>query len=69
MNGDHRLVKAKNCRCLCISLTAPIATTTGVVIPHMGSADWDTRKKMAELCVRNAINGAKGEDLVAEVKM
>jgi glyoxylate/hydroxypyruvate reductase len=31
---DHRLVKAKNC----------------VVIPHMGSADIDTRKKMAELC-------------------
>jgi hypothetical protein len=23
---------------------------TGVVIPHMGSADVDTRKKMAELC-------------------
>jgi hypothetical protein len=23
---------------------------SGVVIPHMGSADVDTRKKMAELC-------------------
>lgn len=57
---------------------------TGVVIPHMGSADVDTRKKMAELCklpcsntapeqqlipgVRNGINGAKGEALLAEVK-
>jgi glyoxylate/hydroxypyruvate reductase len=54
----------------------------GVVIPHMGSADVDTRKKMAELCklnlaepqkqltsgVRNGINGAKGEALLAEVK-
>lgn len=49
----------------------------------MGSADVDTRKKMAELCnlplrflhareltsgVRNGINGAKGEALLAEVK-
>jgi glyoxylate/hydroxypyruvate reductase len=56
-----------------------IKLTIGVVIPHMGSADVDTRKKMAELCkstsrswltagVRNGINGAKGEALLAEVK-
>jgi glyoxylate/hydroxypyruvate reductase len=52
------------------------------LVPHMGSADVDTRKKMAELCklnlaepqkqltsgVRNGINGAKGEALLAEVK-
>lgn len=31
---DHRLVQSKRC----------------VVIPHMGSGDYDTRKKMAELC-------------------
>lgn len=57
----------------------------GVVLPHMGSADFDTRKKMAELCtspfrvcailladptgVRNAVNGARGEALLAEVKV
>lgn len=55
----------------------------GIVIPHMGSADVDTWKKMAELCesssmsevslrakgVRNAINGAEGEPLIAEVKV
>lgn len=42
---DHRLVKAKNC-------TSPVEhkLIAGVVIPHMGSADVDTRKKMAELC-------------------
>ncbi|GFZ43670.1 hypothetical protein JCM24511_01390 [Saitozyma sp. JCM 24511] len=34
ISPDHPLVKAKNC----------------VVIPHMGSGDVDTRKKMAELC-------------------
>ncbi|ORX36051.1 hypothetical protein BD324DRAFT_646148 [Kockovaella imperatae] len=50
---DHPLVKLKNC----------------VVLPHMGSADIDTRKAMASLCVRNAIAGAKGEALVAEVKV
>jgi hypothetical protein len=27
-----------------------VSLTIGVVIPHMGSADVDTRKKMAELC-------------------
>lgn len=45
---DHRLVKAKNCtscRPSCLPVLIP-----GVVIPHMGSADVDTRKKMAELC-------------------
>jgi glyoxylate/hydroxypyruvate reductase len=34
----------------------------------MGSADYDTRNAMADLCVRNAIAGAKGEPLIAEVK-
>ena len=78
---DHRLVKAKNCTCTCIPEESRLMT--GVVIPHMGSADIDTRKKMAELCklplrllhatqltsgVRNGINGAKGEALLAEVK-
>ena len=53
INADHPLVKAKNC----------------VVLPHMGSADYDTRNAMAERCARNAIQGAKGEDLVAEVKL
>lgn len=62
-----------------------MAERTGVVLPHMGSADFDTRKKMAELCisrarpaqklladlagVRNAVNGARGEALLAEVKV
>jgi glyoxylate/hydroxypyruvate reductase len=36
---DHRLVQAKNC----------------VVIPHMGSGDYDTRKKMANLCEHVAL--------------
>jgi len=35
----------------------------------MGSADYDTRNAMADLCVRNAIAGAKGEPLPAEVKI
>jgi glyoxylate/hydroxypyruvate reductase len=51
VDGSHPLVKARNC----------------VVLPHMGSADDDTRKAMADLCVRNAIAGAKGEALVAQV--
>lgn len=50
---DHPLVKHPKC----------------VVIPHMGSADYDTRNAMADLCVSNAIAGAKGEALVAEVKV
>ncbi|WRT64274.1 uncharacterized protein IL334_001205 [Kwoniella shivajii] len=32
------------------------------------SADYDTRDKMAELCVRNAIAGATGKALLAEVE-
>lgn len=40
-----------------------------MVIPHMGSADYLTRNAMADLCVRNAIAGAKGEELVKEVKV
>ncbi|KAK6905837.1 hypothetical protein I203_106671 [Kwoniella mangroviensis CBS 8507] len=40
----------------------------GIVLPHLGSGDFDTRNKMAELCVRNAIQSMKGEPLLAEVK-
>ncbi|KAL7424752.1 hypothetical protein Q5752_000436 [Cryptotrichosporon argae] len=40
-----------------------------IVIPHMGSADYDTRNAMADLCARNAIAGAKDEALVAEVTL
>lgn len=50
---DHPLVINKKC----------------IVIPHMGSADYLTRGAMADLCVRNAIAGAKGEELPAEVKI
>lgn len=50
---DHPLVLNKRC----------------VVIPHMGSADYDTRNAMADLCVRNAIAGAEGKPLPAEVKV
>jgi len=56
----------------------------GVVIPHMGSGDIDTRNAMAERCefetehlvcgtdapspgVRNAIQGARGEEMSAEI--
>ncbi|ORY32274.1 hypothetical protein BCR39DRAFT_479057 [Naematelia encephala] len=53
VSADHPLVKSRKC----------------VVLPHIGSGDYDTRNKMAELCVRNAINGAKGEALLAEVKV
>ncbi|RXK36516.1 glyoxylate reductase [Tremella mesenterica] len=52
ISSDHPLVKAQNC----------------VIIPHMGSADVDTRKAMAELCVRNAIAGAKGDPMPAMVQ-
>lgn len=38
-----------------------------VVIPHMGNADMDTRLAMADLCARNAIAGARGEALPAQV--
>lgn len=51
--ADHPLVLNKRC----------------VVIPHMGSADYRTRNAMADLCVRNAIAGAKGEQLPAEVEV
>jgi glyoxylate/hydroxypyruvate reductase len=50
---DHPLVQHPKC----------------AVIPHMGSADYDTRNAMADLCVRNAIAGARGEALIAEVKV
>lgn len=53
ISPDHRLVKHPKC----------------VVIPHMGSADYDTRNAMADLCVRNAIAGAEGKPLPAEVKV
>lgn len=53
VSADHPLVKHKRC----------------VVIPHMGSGDFDTRRAMAARCVRNAIQGAKGEELEAEVKL
>ncbi|KAK4685110.1 hypothetical protein P7C73_g5046, partial [Tremellales sp. Uapishka_1] len=53
VKADHPLVLSKRC----------------VVLPHMGSADFDTRKKMASLCVRNAIAGASQVVLPAEVKL
>lgn len=53
ISPDHRLVKQPKC----------------IVIPHMGSADYDTRNAMADLCVRNALAGAEGKPLPAEVKL
>ncbi|WVF70348.1 hypothetical protein IAT40_005138 [Kwoniella sp. CBS 6097] len=50
---DHPLLHLDNC----------------LVIPHLGSADYDTRNGMAELCVRNAIAAVKGDELLAEVKV
>ncbi|KIR69381.1 hypothetical protein I312_101956 [Cryptococcus bacillisporus CA1280] len=51
--ADHPLLKLNNC----------------LVLPHLGSADYDTRNAMAERCVRNAIAAVNGEPLVAEVKV
>ncbi|WVQ70833.1 hypothetical protein IAR50_000358 [Cryptococcus sp. DSM 104548] len=51
--ADHPLLQLDNC----------------LVIPHLGSADLDTRNAMAELCVRNAIAAVNGEDLLAEVQV
>ncbi|OWT36471.1 glyoxylate reductase [Cryptococcus neoformans] len=51
--ADHPLLALDNC----------------LVLPHLGSADYDTRNAMAERCVRNAIAAANGEPLVAEVKV
>ncbi|TYJ52489.1 hypothetical protein B9479_006923 [Cryptococcus floricola] len=51
--ADHPLLQLDNC----------------LVIPHLGSADLDTRNAMAELCVRNAIAAVKGEALPAEVQV
>ncbi|EAL21744.1 hypothetical protein CNBC4460 [Cryptococcus deneoformans B-3501A] len=51
--ADHPLLTLDNC----------------LVLPHLGSADYDTRNAMAERCVRNAIAAANGEPLVAEVKV
>lgn len=53
VGADHPLVRNRKC----------------VVIPHMGNADYDTRDAMADLCVRNAIAGAEGRELLAEVRM
>jgi glyoxylate/hydroxypyruvate reductase len=61
---DNRLVQLKNCKST-LTRSTPVTTSlaradpTGVVIPHMGSADVDTRKKMAELCeyFRSATKG------------
>ncbi|WVQ82657.1 hypothetical protein IAT38_004789 [Cryptococcus sp. DSM 104549] len=51
--ADHPLLHLDNC----------------VVLPHLGSADYDTRNGMATLCAKNAIAAVKGEELVAEVKV
>jgi glyoxylate/hydroxypyruvate reductase len=84
VGSDHPLVKAKNCGSCFSTRSSILAELPGVVIPHMGSADIDTRRKMAEMCkwspalplditdsvgVRNAINGASGTPLLAEVKI
>ena len=47
---DHPLVQAKNCELgPCDDAHLP-----GVVLPHMGSGDVDTRKAMASLCGSSA---------------
>ncbi|WVN89863.1 uncharacterized protein L203_105093 [Cryptococcus depauperatus CBS 7841] len=51
--AEHPLLHLKNC----------------LLIPHLGSAEYDTRNAMAERCVRNAIASIKGEPLEAEVKL
>ncbi|WWD17754.1 hypothetical protein CI109_102195 [Kwoniella shandongensis] len=53
ITADHPLLHVKNC----------------LVLPHLGSADYDTRNKMAELCARNAIAAVRGDELLAEVKL
>ena len=55
---DNRLVQLKNCKLVPLLLISYRAYVVGVVIPHMGSADVDTRKKMAELCECRSINKA-----------
>jgi lactate dehydrogenase-like 2-hydroxyacid dehydrogenase len=39
-----------------------------VVTPHLGSANIETREKMAGIAVRNLIAGLSGEEMVSEVK-
>ncbi|KAI0777202.1 hypothetical protein BD413DRAFT_467119 [Trametes elegans] len=50
---DHPLVKAPRC----------------VVLPHIGSATFETRTGMAALAANNLINGIFGEPMPAELKM
>ncbi|KAJ3036076.1 hypothetical protein HK097_003933 [Rhizophlyctis rosea] len=49
---DSELLKLDNC----------------TVLPHLGSATVETREAMAALAVENLRRGARGEELVAEVK-
>ncbi len=40
-----------------------------VITPHLGSATVQTRQRMAEISVRNLLNGIAGEPLVHEVAL
>lgn len=40
-----------------------------LVLPHIGSATLETRRAMAELAARNALAGAKGEELLKQVAL
>ncbi|KAG7528526.1 hypothetical protein FFLO_06082 [Filobasidium floriforme] len=52
VKADHPLVKQPRC----------------VVLPHVGSATWDSREGMALLCAKNVLAGVQGEELPAELK-
>jgi len=53
IEADHPLLKQPRC----------------VLVPHIGSANIETRAQMAEESVRNLIAGLRGEDMVNEVEL
>jgi phosphoglycerate dehydrogenase-like enzyme len=46
--ADHKLFSLRNC----------------LVVPHIGSATWNTRKRMAELACENLLAGLQGRHLL-----
>lgn len=50
---DHPLVREPRC----------------VILPHVGSATFETRKAMAVLCARNVLAGVRGETMPVELDL
>lgn len=51
-----------------LPLDSPLLTLTNcVILPHIGSADIETRAEMSRITARNILAGLKGEPMIAEL--